>query len=64
MEMALQSRRAQRKQEEAKNTPKEEKWTPKLFAENGRPYNLNQAKVVYKLTNEDSRYVLTVDVYK
>ncbi|XP_029342248.1 protein tilB, partial [Acyrthosiphon pisum] len=64
VEMAFHSRRAQRKQDEEKKTPKQEKWTPKLFAEDGRPYNLNQAKVPYKLENEDNRYVLTVHVYK
>ncbi|XP_025206314.1 protein tilB [Melanaphis sacchari] len=65
VEMALHSRRAQRKQDEAKRTPKEKPCrTPKLFAEDGRPYNLNQPKVPYKMENEDNRYVLTVHVYK
>lgn len=62
--MALHSRRAQRKQDEVKKTPKEKKRTPKLFADNGRPYNLNQAKVPYKLENGQNSYVLTVQVYK
>lgn len=62
--MALHSRRAQRKQDEAKKTLKEKKWTPKLFAESGRPYNLNQAKVPYKLENDRNSYLLTVQVYK
>lgn len=62
--MALHSRRAQRKQDETKKIPKEEKWTPKLFAEDGRPYNLNQAKVSYELLNEKNKYMLTVNVYK
>lgn len=64
VEMALHSKRAQQKQDEAKKTTKNEKWTPKLFADDGRPYNLNQAKVPYKLENELNRYILTVDVYK
>ncbi|XP_060840293.1 dynein axonemal assembly factor 11 isoform X1 [Rhopalosiphum padi] len=64
VEMALHSRRAQRKQDEAKKTSKEEPWIPKLFAEDGRPYNLNQAKVSYKMENEHNKYVLTVHVYK
>lgn len=62
--MAMHSRRAQRKQDEAKKTPKEEKWTPKLFADDGRPYNINQAKVSYTLENENNKYVLTVQIYK
>lgn len=64
MEMALHSRRAQKRQDEAKNPPIEKKWTPKLFADDGRPYNLNQAKVPYKLENESDKYVLTVQIYK
>lgn len=64
MEMALHSRRAQQNQDEAKKTQTNKKWTPKLFADDGRPYNLNQAKVPYKLKNEPNRYILTVDVYK
>lgn len=64
VEMAFHSRRAQRKQDEAKKTPKEEKRTIKLFASDGRPYNMNQAKVSYKLENEPEKYVLTVQIYK
>jgi len=64
MEMALHSRRAQKRQDEARKTPIEEKWIPKLFAGDGRPYNLNQAKVPYKLENESDKYVLTVQIYK
>jgi protein TilB len=64
VEMAMHSRRAQRKQDEAKKTPKKETWTPKLFTDTGRPYNLNQAKVPYKLDDEQNRYILTVEVYK
>lgn len=62
--MALHSRRAQRKQDDMKKTQKEEKWKPKLFADDGRPYNLNQAKVPYKMENKQNRYVLTVQIYK
>lgn len=64
VEMAFHSRRAQRKQDEAKKTPKEEKRTIKLFANDGRPYNMNQAKVSYKLENGPEKYVLTVQIYK
>jgi len=64
MEMALHSRRAQRKQDDMRKMPKEQEWTPKLFADDGRPYNLNQAKVSYNLENEPSQYVLTVQIYK
>lgn len=64
MEMALRSRRAQRKQDEMRKTPTEQEWKPKLFADNGRPYNLNQAKVSYNLDNEPNKYILTVQIYK
>lgn len=64
MEMAFHSRRTQRKQDEMKKTPKEKIWIPKLFDDNGRPYNLNQAKVTYQLINEQNIYILTVQAYK
>ncbi|VVC32578.1 Hypothetical protein CINCED_3A001006 [Cinara cedri] len=62
--MALHTRRAQRRQDEAKKTPTVEKRPVKLFADDGRPYNMNRAKLPYELDNAHDRYVLTVQVYK
>ncbi|XP_050530183.1 dynein axonemal assembly factor 11 isoform X3 [Daktulosphaira vitifoliae] len=65
VEMALHSRRAERlKNEPRKSNEYEKKSDPKLFAEDGRPYNINRAKVPYNLDVENERYVLTVQVYK
>lgn len=38
----------------------------KLFAPNGRPYNINQAKVAFKLNDEDDPdfVVLDVSIYR
>ncbi|XP_050433301.1 protein tilB-like [Adelges cooleyi] len=63
VEMAMHTRRAQRRKE-SKETAKEVKWQPKLFRDNGRPYNINQAKVGYDMENEADQYILTVQVYK
>ncbi|KAK0076256.1 hypothetical protein PV325_005679 [Microctonus aethiopoides] len=42
------------------------KYIPKLFSPDGRPYNLNQAKVSFTLNDEDDRenIILNVTVYR
>lgn len=41
-------------------------YVPKFFSPEGRPYNMNQAKVSFRLNDEEyrDRIVLEVDVYK
>lgn len=42
------------------------KYIPKLFSPDGRPYNLNQAKVSFTLNDEDDRenIILNVTIYR
>ncbi|XP_055372062.1 protein tilB [Condylostylus longicornis] len=46
------------------NSEKKVKKCPKLFAPCGRPYNLNQPKLDFKLLDEIDRYELELSVYK
>ncbi|GBP38621.1 Protein tilB homolog [Eumeta japonica] len=44
---------------------KEEKRTYKMFASDGRPFNINQAKIDFKFDDsEPDRYILDLSVYK
>jgi len=56
------------KQERRNRSDKNDRPKPvlKLFAPNGRPYNVNQAKVMFKLNDEDDPdfVVLDVSVYR
>ncbi|XP_076246128.1 touch insensitive larva B [Calliopsis andreniformis] len=60
------------KQEEQKNKSNNEKnrlkpvYVPKFFSPEGKPYNVNQAKVPFKLNDEEyhDRIVLEISVYR
>lgn len=36
----------------------------KLFAECGRPYNLNEPKITFTIEDSDDRFVLNLHIYK
>ena len=59
-----------KKIEEKRTKPRKEdeksKYVPKLFSPDGRPYNLNQPKIAFRLNDEDDskNIILEVSVYK
>lgn len=63
MDIARQHRKVNKTDEPATNG-KELKPIPRLFAECGRPYNVNQAKIEFQLVDEPDRYELSLSVYK
>lgn len=61
VEMASRSRRARKQNDTIQPTKKE----VKLFAKNGRPLNVNQAKIPFTFNDENpEEYILTIHVYK
>lgn len=60
VEIAKRARRQQEKQDTAK-----EKKAVKLFNKDGRPLNVNQAKVDFRFSDDDpEKFILDVAVYK
>ena len=41
---------------------KSKKYVPKMFSPEGKPYNVNQAKVPFRLNDEDDRENIVLDV--
>lgn len=56
--------RQQRKIQNRDPTPTLAKKPPKLFAECGRPYSLNQAKLDFDFDDQPDRFELNLHVYK
>lgn len=63
-EIAEKSRRASRDNKIDPVEQKNEKFTPKLFADCGRPYCLNMPKLKFMFHDEVDRYELDLHVYK
>lgn len=53
-----------RKQEGPEKNPLGDKRTVRLFANDGRPLNVNQAKVDFKFDEDPAKCVLDIAVYK
>lgn len=57
------AKRARKREEDEK--PAKEKKALRMFAKDGRPLNINQAKVKFQFSDEDpSQFVLDIAVYK
>ncbi|KAK3787276.1 hypothetical protein RRG08_055997 [Elysia crispata] len=52
------------KEKEEKKDEKDEKPARKYFADDGRPYNVNEPKVDFKLTEDDENVYLDVSIFK
>lgn len=63
-EIARKSRQANRENKINPVEKKSEKFTPKLFADCGRPYCLNGPKLEFAFRDEVDRYELDLHVYK
>lgn len=63
-EISRQHRKSNRLDAEQAKPPQQQQHQPRLFAECGRPYNLNQAKLQFQLIDEPDRYELDLHVYK
>ena len=59
-------KRDERHVEKSSNTKENHKHVPKLFSPEGRPYNINQAKVSFVLNDEDDRenVILEIAAYR
>lgn len=62
--MAKHSKRAERQKNANDGKASEVKFKPKMFAECGRPYSLNQPKLTFTLKDERDRFELDLHVYK
>ncbi|KAI9588855.1 protein tilB [Glossina fuscipes] len=63
-EIAKYHRQGQEKGTTTKNEKVLQKKVVQLFAPCGRPYNMNKPQLPFKLSDEDSQYILKLDVYK
>lgn len=62
-EIAEKSRRANR-DNKVDSMEEKDKFIPKLFNDNGRPYCLNLPKLDFTFSDETDRYELSLRVYK
>lgn len=53
-----------RKNKDTDSKPVEKKRERRLFAECGRPYSLNEAKLGFKFKDEKTHYELDLEIYK
>lgn len=64
--IASQTLKAKKINEKSREENVKPDWIPKLFNNEGKPYNINQAKVRFHLNDEDDRekIILEVSIYR
>lgn len=63
-DISKQQRKVKKLDENDENKRKQKKHVLRLFANCGRPYNVNEAKMDFHLADEVDRYELDLHVYK
>lgn len=61
VEISNQHRKSRKPTEKKKDQPKRVR---KLFADCGRPYNLNEGRIPFRMIDERDRYELDLEVYR
>ena len=63
-QIAKHSKRAEKQKNVDNDKATKVKFTPKMFAECGRPYSMNQPKLLFTLKDERDRFELDLHVHK
>lgn len=61
VDISNQHRKAKKLNEKKDEQPKRVR---KLFADCGRPYNINEARITFQMIDERDRYELNLEIYK
>lgn len=61
IEISNQHRKSKKLDEKKNDQPKRVR---KLFADCGRPFNINEARIPFRMVDENGRYELNLQIYR